>query len=157
MFRILFVCTGNTCRSPMAQALLLQKIKCWQNGDFDKFQVYSAGIFTRDGLPASTEAIAVLREEGLDLSSHRALLINDKLVADADLVLTMTNGQRDYMLQKYRDKSACIYTLNGFTENNSGEITDPYGFGPEAYRQCLTQLKLMVDMLFSKLLVHLEP
>jgi Protein-tyrosine-phosphatase len=141
----------------MAQALLRQKMQSSPNESLGELQVWSAGISTRDGLPASPEAIAAMWEEGLDLSSHRALLINDNLVAKADLVLTMTNSQRDYLVQKYPDKSAFIYTLNGFTKNTGDEITDPYGLGLEAYRQCMAQLKLMADMLYTKILVHFQP
>ncbi|MEA4925157.1 MAG: low molecular weight protein arginine phosphatase [Syntrophomonadaceae bacterium] len=155
MFRILFVCTGNTCRSPMAQALLLQKIQSSSNGEGGDFQVWSAGIFARRDLPASPEAIAAMREEGLDLSCHRALPISDNLVGEAELILTMTSQQRDYLVQKYPDKSACIYTLNEFAENNSGEITDPYGLGQEAYRQTLAQMKLIVDRLFNRIRIKM--
>jgi len=150
---IIFVCTGNTCRSPMARALLLQRLQAsakWS--DSGPIQVWSAGLFTQDDLPASPEAVAAMREEGIDISHHRSLLLRNNLIRDADLVLTMTASQRDYLLDRFPDKSDNIYTLSQFTGDETGEVMDPYGQGPEYYRKSLSQLKLLVDRLFQKII-----
>ena len=153
MTTILFVCTGNTCRSPMARALLLQRLQSREPwADNGELQVWSAGLFTQDGLPASPEAIEAINEEGLDISRHRSMQIRNHLIEDADLVLTMTVGQRDYLLERFPHKSANIYTLSEFTGDVTGEVIDPYGHGPEAYRKSLCQLKLLVDKLFHKII-----
>lgn len=153
MIKILFVCTGNTCRSPMAKALLLQQLQSpAYRLKSEKIQVYSAGLFTRNGLPASPEAIAVMRKEGIDISSHRSSLINDTLVEAADLVLTMTVNQRNLLVDRYPKKADKIYTFNEFTGDQSGEVMDPYGHGQEVYQQSLFQIKLMVDRLLHKIL-----
>lgn len=153
MIKILFVCSGNTCRSPMAKALLLQRLETPTNlSDSSEIQVWSAGLFTRDGLPASPEAVAAMREEGINISQHRSLLINQSLIGDADLVLTMTLSQRDYLQERYPDKSVNIYTLSEFTGNDTGEVLDPYGHGQEVYQQSLLQIKLLVDRLFHKII-----
>jgi protein-tyrosine-phosphatase len=152
VIKILFVCSGNTCRSPMAKALLLKRLETPSNlSNSSEIQVWSAGLFTRDGLPASPEAIAAMREEGLDISSHRSLLISRSLVEDAELVLTMTVSQRDYLLARFPHKSVNIYTLSEFIGDETGEVMDPYGHGQEVYRQSLLQLNLLVDRLFYKI------
>jgi len=142
----------------MAKALLLQRLKSLTNwSDNAEIQVWSAGLFTRDGLPASPEAVAAMQEQGIDISHHRSLLISNSLIGDADLVLTMTVNQRDYLLERYPYKSVNIYTLNQFTGDETGEVMDPYGYGQEAYRQSLFQIKLLVDRLVYKIQVHYQP
>ena len=151
MIKILFICTGNTCRSPMASALLLQRLQSPAWSDSGEIQVWSAGLFTQDGLPASPEALGVIGEEGIDISNHRSQQIRNSLIEDADLVLTMTVNQRDYLLERFPHKSFNIYTLSDFTEDETGEVMDPYGHGPEAYRKSLLQLKQLVDRLLQKI------
>jgi len=152
MIKILFICTGNTCRSPMASALLLQHRQSPAWSDSGEIQVWSAGLFTQDGLPASPEAIEAISEEGIDISQHRSVQIRNSLIEDADLVLTMTVNQRDYLLERFPHKSVNIYTLNEFTGDETGEVMDPYGHGQEAYRKSLFQLKLLVDRLLYKII-----
>lgn len=152
MMRILFVCSGNTCRSPMARGLLWQRLQAgaeWKRADI---QVCSAGLFTQDDLPPSPEAVEVMREEGIDISQHRSRLLKNILVGEADLVLTMTASQRDYLLERFPDKSVNIYTLSEFTGDEAGEVMDPYGHGREHYRKCLFQLQLLVDKLYNKII-----
>lgn len=152
MIKVLFVCTGNTCRSPMARALLLQRLqKRNKTLGTGGFKVWSAGLFAKEGLPASPEAIKVMNEEGIDIRHHCSLLLRDVLITNADLVLTMTANQRNYIWERFPEKSQNTYTLSEFAGDGAGEVEDPYGQGAEAYRRTLDQLKILVDMVLSKI------
>lgn len=148
--KILFVCTGNTCRSPMAKALLGQRLR--ERGGKGEIEVWSAGLFTHDGLPASPEAVEAMRAEGIDISSHRARLITGSLIKDADLILTMTANQRDCLQEWFPHKAVNTYTLNEFTGDKNSEVADPFGLGREAYQRSLGQLKRLVDRLYYKII-----
>src|SRR5205814_8105652 len=92
---IVFVCTANICRSPVAEALFADWLR--QQPDAQGWQVSSAGTWAADGAPASETTREVLSEFGLDLSRHRARRVDRSLVAAADLLLCMTRSQREAM------------------------------------------------------------
>lgn len=152
MVTILFVCAGNTCRSPMAQALFVKRLHHRVAHGGEEYRAISAGLAALDGLPATREAISVLREEGINLEGHRAVLLREILVAEAELILTMTLGQRDYLREHYPQKAQYTYTISEFADTHSGDVVDPYGGGLTEYRACRDQLKILVDELFNKII-----
>lgn len=111
MGRILFVCAGNTCRSPMAAVLARHYLG--QMGILD-VEVQSAGEVACGGEPATPEAREAMAAYGLDLSEHRARALDEDLVAGADLVLTMTLGQRDRLRRRWPDHAGKIYALKEY-------------------------------------------
>jgi protein arginine phosphatase len=109
--RILFVCTGNTCRSPMAEKLLRKMAR--DRGM--EIEVKSAGLFASLGSAASPQAVHVLRKRGIT-ESHQSQPASRELLDWADLILTMTESHRDSLLQKYGELQSKTYTLKEYTD-----------------------------------------
>lgn len=126
--KILFVCTGNTCRSPMA-ASMMNKI-CKEN-DMD-VECSSAGIFAEKGSKASKHSIEAMKNYSIDLSNHSATPLTEALISEYDLILTMTEGHKTMISALAKDK---IYTLCEYA-GYDGDITDPYGGNLTQYKEC---------------------
>ncbi|MCS7186985.1 MAG: low molecular weight protein arginine phosphatase, partial [Armatimonadota bacterium] len=106
--KILFVCTGNLCRSPMAE-FLLRKLACQQG--IEEVEVKSAGLWAIQGEPATEETIAVLQELGIDAKSHRSKPLDWELIDWADLILTMEEWQKRQIIAKAPEAKSKVFTL----------------------------------------------
>ena len=142
MLRILLVCTGNTCRSPMAETLLREKIR--QSGKQDSIKTLSAGIAAFGEYPASDGALEIMREKGLDLDKHRSCQLVPDLINTADIILTMTEGHKTNLLRMAPSAKAKTYTLAEFA-GETGDVDDPVGQPIQVYRDCAQQMESLID------------
>ncbi len=146
MKNILFVCTGNTCRSPMAEGLFNHAA---ERAGLD-WRASSAGLFVMPGSQVSENSVAALGEQGIDISSHKPVQLTPELVGGADLVLTMSETHRriiDDMISGAVDK---VFTL-GVYAGTAEEISDPFGSDKERYRNCMLEIKRCLDAVIKRL------
>ncbi|MGG3800572.1 low molecular weight protein arginine phosphatase [Metabacillus fastidiosus] len=141
---ILFVCTGNTCRSPMAAALF----KHLNNSD--QLNVQSAGVFAADGSDASTFAKEALEEKGI-ACEHSSALLNEEHIEWASIILTMTNSHKQSVIDSFPHAGRKTYTLPEYVGYNGGDILDPFGGSLEMYRLTRDDLEDLVKQLLEKI------
>ncbi len=136
--KILFVCTGNTCRSPIAAAIMN---KIARENDME-IECDSAGIFAEEGT-ASENAVKAMRYYEIDLKEHKTKSLTEKMINDADIILTMTEGHK-LMIEAYAPEK--IFSLYEFI-GSEGDISDPYGGDLDEYMETAQEIyDVLVDV-----------
>ncbi len=145
---VLFVCTANQCRSPMAEAIL--KSLAAQRGEADRWQIQSAGTWTEPGRPATQLAQAVMRQRNIDLSGHRSRPIDTDLLRAAAVILVMTRHHQEAIQAEFPDIQHKVHLLSQLVDR-SFDIEDPYGGSRDEYELCATDLQNILTEGYDRL------
>ncbi len=148
--KVIFVCTGNTCRSSMAAALAKDILQQMNTGA-QEIEIASAGTTALPGMPAAENAIKVLSSMGIDLKGHSASLLTQEDVQGADLILTMTGMHRRQVRSMVPECESKIFTLAEYA-GAGADVPDPIGGREETYRACAREIQTMVKQALQEFL-----
>ena len=141
---ILFVCTGNTCRSPMAQGMLEKMLKD-KSGSYD---IDSAGIYVHPDSKITPQAKKQLKKRGIEMGERKSVQITHIQIEKADLVFTMTGSQRRMLVENFPYAADKIHLLGDYT-NRGGDVADPYGADDDAYAESAKEIEDMLGILIE--------
>ncbi|OQX94802.1 hypothetical protein B6I21_08745 [candidate division KSB1 bacterium 4572_119] len=151
-FHILFVCSGNLCRSPMAEGLLKKKL-------FKEFgnlvTISSAGTLNLVGRPATPNAISAAKEKGVDITRHQSKSISEENLQKSDIVLVMTEHHKKFIRNHYPQFSESVFLITEFNHENKKDnfvdVPDPIGEGLTYYRKVINQIEREIDRILPKI------
>ncbi|MGQ9604414.1 MAG: low molecular weight protein arginine phosphatase [bacterium] len=147
--KLLFVCAGNTCRSPLAEVIMKKEIK---RRNVDWIRVGSAGISAREGLPAAENARIVAKNLGSSLERFKSKELTSNRAKSADLILTMTGQQKRMVVEKWPELRSKTMTISEFSGSRRRSIEDPLGGSIDVYMDCAKVLSDEVRRILKKLL-----
>jgi len=142
--KIMFICTGNICRSAMAHVMLEKRAK-EENKDIE---VYSCGVYAENGDKSTEEAIAVMNESyDVDLKKHRATNIANSKIEEMDVILCATTLHKNNVLNRYPNLEGKVFTMKEYANypQNDMDINDPWGCNYETYKRCAEEISDVIE------------
>lgn len=148
--KIMFICTGNICRSAMAHKLMEKKLQDIGRKDIE---IYSCGVFAEDRDGSTYNAIETMKEYKVDLTKHRATNIKKSNIQEMDLILCATKSHKYTVVQMYPQLQDKVYTMKEYVEPQKEDIDirDPWGYDIEIYRFCAAEIDKCLDKLIKKI------
>ena len=143
--KIMFVCTGNTCRSPMAEGFMR---KLCENSLID-ISVISRGLAVVPKSNVSINSVIAAKKFDVDINNHVPTQLNECDIASADIVFGVTEAHKYFIVSKFPQYVDRVYSISEFSQ--SGDIADPYGCDEKTYIQCAGQLHDAVKKIFEKI------
>ncbi len=145
-FVALVVCTGNTCRSPMAEGLMKMQFAKHLGCGLDEVSshgvaILSAGIAAMPGAPAAAQSVEVMRQMGVDISPHNSQPVTQRLAQCSDVIFTLTNGHRQAIVSQWPELENTVRTLRP----DGGDIADPIGSPVSVYQTCAQQIQQCIE------------
>lgn len=141
--KVMFVCSANTCRSAMAEAIFKEIMD-------DDIEVFSCGISAESGRGPSPKTIEVCKNHGIDITNHKATYFRQSDIEDMDVVLTATEFHKEKLKIYYKDLD--IYTIREFCKEYPFDINDPYGASIEVYNACFEEISRLLNKIKLKML-----
>ena len=147
----MFICTGNICRSAMAEGYMKKRV---EEEKLSNIEVSSSGIYGEEGMGASYLAKEAMDEYGVKLDKHIARITSKTNVKEMDLILCATMSHKKILLQMYPELEDKIYTIKEYAydgEIRDKDISDPWGFDITVYRRCAAELTDSIDKILDKI------
>lgn len=156
MYKIVYVCTGNTCRSPMAEGILKKKLADAGHKDV---HVLSAGIGTLDGYPATPIGVNTAQKHGIDISEHHSRRLTGKLFKEVDLVFALADNHYEFM-RNFPNADNKLFMVKGFPlpelADKEHSVDDPLGGTSEEYETIFLEIEREIERALPEILRRID-
>ena len=151
-FVILFVCSGNACRSPIAEGILKKKL---YTSFRDNLKIHSAGTLGIENRPATPNSVSVAKEKGIDIAGHKSKGLTKKIIDEADIIFVLADIHRKFITNYFPETKTKVYLLTDFAldknEQKHESVKDPIGENLKFYRRIINHIEKEIDRFLPEL------